>query len=61
MPAVTGEKGFRSHINTAKYQDGSKNDQLRDISKAQRKTLAPELTVFQLMYPNRDEAMARAY
>lgn len=44
-----------------KYQDNSKNDQLRDISKAQRKALAPELAVFQQNYPIRDEAMARAY
>lgn len=53
---LLGDESF-----VTKYQDGSKNDQLRDISKAQRKTLAPELTVFQQMYPNRDEAMARAY
>jgi putative transposase len=34
---------------------------LRQISKAQRKALAPELAVFQQNYPVRDEAMARAY
>lgn len=42
-----------------KYPDCPKNDQLRDISKVQGKTLAPELAVFQQMYPIRDEAMAR--
>ena len=45
----------------SKYQDEAKGNQLRDISKAQRRAIALELPVYQARYRDRNEAMAHAY
>jgi len=45
----------------AQHQQHQKNDSLREVSKAQRRSVALELTTYQTRYPDRTEAMARAY
>lgn len=45
----------------AQHQQHPKNDSLREVSKAQRRSVALELTTYQARYPDRTEAMARAY
>lgn len=43
------------------FQQSSKPEALREISKAQRKTIALSLTEYQKRYPTRNEAIAQAY
>jgi putative transposase len=45
----------------AQFQYASAPDGLPEVSKAQRRTLALSLSEYQATYPDRDEAMARAY
>jgi hypothetical protein len=53
---LLGDESFVS-----KYQNESKSDQLRDISKAQRRAIALKLPAYQQLYKDRNVAMARAY
>ena len=45
----------------SKHQEDSKTERLREVSKAQRKSLALDLSVYRKHYSDRTEAMARAY
>lgn len=45
----------------ARYQHVSRTESLTEISRAQRRPLALTLNEFQQKFPDRDEAMARAY
>jgi len=45
----------------SQYNKEKKPEELREISRAHRKTLAPSLLEFHRRYNERDEAMARAY
>lgn len=49
------EKFIRQH------RQGVDEDNIRDVSKAQRRILAKTLEEYQTQYPTRNEAMARAY
>lgn len=44
-----------------KYRQKSKSDNLREVSKAQRRAIALPLDEYQQRYENRNEAMAQAY
>lgn len=45
----------------AQYQQETRPEMLREVSKAHRRSLAKPLVEYQALYPHRDEAMARAY
>jgi len=45
----------------ARHQRDQGNDRLREVSKAHRRSVALELSTYQERYPDRSEAMARAY
>jgi putative transposase len=45
----------------AQYQHGGAPEDIPEVSKAQRRTLALSLPEYQVKYRDRDEAMARAY
>jgi putative transposase len=44
-----------------RHQQGQGRDTLREVSKAQRRSVALNLPVYRGRYPDRAEAMARAY
>lgn len=43
------------------YRGDKKPEELREVSRAHRRSLAPALSVFQQKYADRNEAMSRAY
>ena len=43
------------------YRGTAKCEELREVSKAHRRSLAPALSEFQKRYEDRNEAMSRAY
>ena len=53
---ILGEDAF-----VEKHRQLASSDTLREVSKAERRAIAPDLATFQTDYPIRDEAMARAY
>lgn len=53
---LLGDEDFVS-----RFKDGKRGDTRREVSKAQRRSVALELAAYRERYPNRDEAMARAY
>lgn len=53
---ILGEDAF-----IEKHRQLASSDTLREVSKAERRAIAPDLATFQTDYPIRDEAMARAY
>ncbi len=53
---LLGDDGF-----IKRHQDNLKKDKLRELSKAHKRSLALSLFGYQQKYPNRNEAMSRAY
>jgi hypothetical protein len=45
----------------AQHQQTQRSDRLQEVSKAQRRSVALELPTYRERYPDRAEAMARAY
>lgn len=53
---ILGDEAF-----TARYHNEQGKDSLRDVSKAQRRAIGWPLEEYRRQFPDRDEAMARAY